>query len=69
MIVIKKYTNRKLYSTELSKYILMRDIRELEKSAKVFKVIDMKDLKDITKETVLRANYEERLEQLRQEVI
>lgn len=69
MIVIKKYTNRKLYSTELSKYILMRDIRELEKSAKAFKVIDMKDLKDITKETVLRANYEERLEQIRQEGI
>jgi hypothetical protein len=45
----------------------MKDLRELEKSAKVFKVIDMKDLKDITKETVLRANYEERLEQLRQE--
>jgi polyhydroxyalkanoate synthesis regulator protein len=67
MIVIKRYTNRKLYSTELSRYILMKDIRELEKSAKVFKVIDMKDLKDITKETVLRANYEERLEQLRQE--
>lgn len=69
MIVIKRYTNRKLYSTELSRYILMKDIRELEKSAKVFKVIDMKDLKDITKETVLRANYEERLEQLRQEGI
>ena len=38
--IIKKYPNRRLYDTELSRYITLVDVRELVIQAVEFKAID-----------------------------
>lgn len=48
VIVIKKYPNRRLYNTETSKYITLKDLTELVKSDQDFKVVDVKTQEDVT---------------------
>jgi polyhydroxyalkanoate synthesis repressor PhaR len=52
METIKKYNNRKLYSTTLSKYVTLNYITELVKTDQKFQVIEVKTKKDITEETM-----------------
>ena len=48
MEVIKKYPNRKLYSTAHSTYVTLEYIIDLVKTKQPFMVIDNKSRKDIT---------------------
>lgn len=66
MITIKRYANRKLYSTDASKYVTLKDILQLAKSGVAFIVIDMKTRKDLTNETILKANYQEKLSEVQE---
>lgn len=45
---IKKYSNRKLYSTKLSSYVELNYINDLVRTDQNFQVIDNKTKKDIT---------------------
>lgn len=48
MEVIKKYQNRKLYSTAISKYVSLDYINDLVRTDQQFIVIDNKTKRDIT---------------------
>ena len=48
MILIKRYTNRKLYDTQNSKYVTISDIINLIQSNEEIKVIENKTKEDIT---------------------
>jgi len=52
METIKKYPNRKLYSTTLSKYVTLSYIIDLVKTEQRFMVIDSKTKKDLTELTM-----------------
>ncbi len=52
--VIKKYANRRLYDTVLSRYITLDDIKELVLKNIQFCVIDAHTQADITKTTLLQ---------------
>ena len=52
MEVIKKYSNRKLYSTTLSKYVNINYILDLVKTKQKFMVVDNKTKGDITTKTI-----------------
>lgn len=60
MITIKRYSNRKLYDTENSKYVTIDDIAELIKNNVEIRVIDNKTNEDIT--NVVMANVILKLE-------
>src|ERR1700680_1993695 len=51
--IIKKYANRRLYDTELSRYITLEEIRQLVLDNVSFRVIEAKTGADITKSTLL----------------
>ena len=56
MEIIKKYTNRKLYSTKLKKYVNISYVVDLVKLENFkFKVISNDTNEDITKDTLLQA--------------
>ncbi|MEE8514428.1 MAG: polyhydroxyalkanoate synthesis regulator DNA-binding domain-containing protein, partial [Gammaproteobacteria bacterium] len=57
--VIKKYPNRRLYDTEISKYITLADIRRLVLDQVDFTVRDAKTDEDITRNTLLQVIMEE----------
>lgn len=48
-IIIRKYSNRRLYDTFHSKYISLSDVRNLVNNSLPFKVIEVKRNEDITK--------------------
>ena len=52
MEVIKRYTNRKLYSTKLSKYVTLNYVLDLVKSKQKFRVIENSSEKDVTTKTI-----------------
>ena len=52
--IIKKYPNRRLYDTELSRYITLADVRELVTQGAVFKVIDTNTNEDLTRNILLQ---------------
>ena len=52
MQTIKRYGNRKLYSTKLSSYITLTDVVELVTTNQPFEVISAKDGTDLTKATI-----------------
>jgi len=60
MITIKRYSNRKLYDTENSKYVTIDDIAELIKNNVEIRVIDNKTNEDMT--NVVMANVILKLE-------
>jgi polyhydroxyalkanoate synthesis repressor PhaR len=57
--VIKKYPNRRLYDTELSRYVTLADVRNLLMEGKEFQVIDTANNEDITRSILLQIMLEE----------
>lgn len=57
--VIKKYPNRRLYDTELSRYITLSDIHDLVMKGTEFQVIDTNDGEDLTRSILLQIMLEE----------
>jgi polyhydroxyalkanoate synthesis repressor PhaR len=57
--IIKKYPNRRLYDTAISKYVTFGDIRGLVKEAIKFRVVDVKTDEDITRSILLQLILEE----------
>jgi polyhydroxyalkanoate synthesis repressor PhaR len=56
---IKKYPNRRLYDTELSRYITLSDVRDLVMTGQDFKVVDTSNEEDITRSILLQIMLEE----------
>lgn len=52
--IIKKYPNRRLYDTELSRYITVADVRKLVVQRVEFKVVDANSDEDLTRSTLLQ---------------
>ncbi len=57
--IIKKYPNRRLYDTELSRYITLADVRELVIQAVEFKAIDANTNEDLTRSILLQIIIEQ----------
>jgi polyhydroxyalkanoate synthesis repressor PhaR len=57
--IIKKYPNRRLYDTEVSRYITLADVRELVMSCTPFRVLDSANDGDITRAILLQIMLEE----------
>jgi polyhydroxyalkanoate synthesis repressor PhaR len=57
--LIKKYPNRRLYDTELSRYITLVDIRDLVLRGVEFHVIDTNSNEDITRQILMQIIMEE----------
>lgn len=57
--IIKKYPNRRLYDTEVSRYITLAEIRELVLEGEAFRVIDKRDKEDITRSILLQVIAEQ----------
>lgn len=57
--IIKKYPNRRLYDTEVSRYITLEEVRELVLKRNRFQVIDKHTGEDITRTILLQVIAEE----------
>ena len=52
--IIKKYPNRRLYDTQISRYITLTNVRDLVKQGTDFIVIDTNSHEDITRSILLQ---------------
>jgi polyhydroxyalkanoate synthesis repressor PhaR len=57
--IIKKYPNRRLYDTELSRYITIADVRDLVMRGVPFRVLDTANDADLTRSILLQIMLEE----------
>ncbi|NCA70384.1 MAG: polyhydroxyalkanoate synthesis repressor PhaR [Sphingobacteriia bacterium] len=57
--IIKKYPNRRLYDTAVSRYITLADVRNLVMQCTSFKVVDTANESDITRSILLQIMLEE----------
>jgi polyhydroxyalkanoate synthesis repressor PhaR len=57
--VIKKYPNRRLYDTELSRYVSLADIRQLVVDRVRFRVVEARSEEDITRSILLQIIVEQ----------
>ncbi|MCW5589778.1 MAG: polyhydroxyalkanoate synthesis repressor PhaR [Legionellales bacterium] len=57
--IIKKYPNRRLYDTAISRYITLQDIKQLVLDCEEIKVIDAKSEEDLTNMTLLQIIVEQ----------
>lgn len=57
--IIKKYPNRRLYDTEVSRYITLNDVRDLVLDRVDFRVVDKQSGEDITRSILLQVISEE----------
>lgn len=57
--LIKKYPNRRLYDTEISRYITLEEIRQLVLHGEDFQVIDKRSGRDITRTILLQVISEQ----------
>ena len=57
--IIKKYPNRRLYDTGVSRYVTIEDIRLLVRSGEKFRVVDAKTEEDITRNLLLQVILEQ----------
>jgi polyhydroxyalkanoate synthesis repressor PhaR len=57
--IIKKYPNRRLYDTEISRYITLDEIRQLVVDGVEFEVQDSRDGSDITRSILLQVISEQ----------
>ncbi|MBK5941590.1 polyhydroxyalkanoate synthesis repressor PhaR [Halochromatium roseum] len=57
--IIKKYPNRRLYDTELSRYITLADVRALVMQGTPFRVLDTANDTDLTRSILLQIMLEE----------
>lgn len=58
MRVIKKYPNRRLYDTEVSRYVTLADVRNLVMKCVPIKVVDTANEEDITRAILLQIMLE-----------
>lgn len=56
--IIKKYSNRRLYDTEESRYIKLLDLYQMIKDEEDFKVIDETSKQDITQTILMQILFE-----------
>lgn len=61
--VIKRYTNRKLYDTEESRYVTLEEIAGLVKAGVEVQIVDNRTGKDLTEVTLAQILYEEQKKQ------
>ena len=54
---IKKYENRKLYNTETSKYITLKDIKSYLSKGEQVEVLEHKTNKNVTREVLLETAF------------
>jgi len=52
--IIKKYPNRRLYDTEISRYITLEDVKKLVMCNTSFQVLDARTQEDLTNNTLLQ---------------
>lgn len=57
--IIKKYPNRRLYDTDVSKYVTLADVRRLVMGGVEFQVLDTTNDEDITRAILLQIMLEE----------
>lgn len=57
--VIKKYPNRRLYDTEISRYITLEEVRQLVLQNVRFRVLDKNTTEDITRSIMLQVIAEQ----------
>ena len=57
--IIKKYPNRRLYDTEISKYVTLNDVRQLIIDREPVKVVDAKTKDDLTRSVFLQIILEQ----------
>lgn len=57
--IIKKYPNRRLYDTEISRYITLEEVRQLVLDNVDFRVIDKRTHEDITRSILLQVIAEQ----------
>jgi|TARA_R110002095_G_scaffold156097_2_gene135597 polyhydroxyalkanoate synthesis repressor PhaR len=57
--IIKKYPNRRLYDTEISKYVTLSDVRQLIIDREPVKVVDAKTKDDLTRSVLLQIILEQ----------
>ncbi len=61
-VIIKKYSNRKLYDTSTKKFITLKDIAKMLNEGKDVKVVDKKTGEDVTEHvfaTLIQKHYEQ----------
>jgi polyhydroxyalkanoate synthesis repressor PhaR len=61
--IIKRYTNRKLYDTEESRYVTLEEIAGLVKAGVEVQIVDNRSGKDLTEVTLAQILYEEQKKQ------
>ncbi|MFC1654215.1 polyhydroxyalkanoate synthesis regulator DNA-binding domain-containing protein [Myxococcota bacterium] len=61
--IIKRYTNRKLYDTEESRYVTLEEIAGLVKAGEEVQIVDNRTGKDLTEVTLAQILYEEQKKQ------
>ena len=59
MRIIKKYPNRRLYDTEISRYITLEEVRRLVLDNVDFRVVDKRTHEDITRSILLQVIAEQ----------
>lgn len=57
--IIKKYPNRRLYDTEVSRYITLDNVRQLVIANEDFKIVDKRSGRDITRSILLQVISEQ----------
>lgn len=57
--IIKKYPNRRLYDTEISRYITLEEVRQLVLNNTQFRVVDKRSKEDITRSILLQVIAEQ----------
>lgn len=60
MVVVKKYSNRRLYDTETSRYITMEELAEKIRTGANVRVVDAKTDEDLTQATLTQLIIESR---------
>ena len=61
--VIKRYTNRKLYDTQESRYVTLEEIAGMVKAGEDVQIVDNRTGKDLTEVTLAQILYEEQKKQ------
>lgn len=56
---IKKYPNRRLYDTTISKYITLSDVKDLVMNREMFRILDAKTKEDLTRSVLLQIILEQ----------
>ncbi len=60
-VIIKKYSNRRLYDTQTSMYITLDDVRSMVRKGTEFEVRDAKTNEDLTRQILTQIIFEQEL--------